>query len=194
VVVLRRHAAAIGALGLAAALACGAAAVAPPTEVVDRYFRFLARDPIRTLPLLTPGFHERHGLHVVTSAEARWELRGGRPAPESAPFALDRYQLAWLTVQSREAFAALREELAWTLLDEGSKDDRAWVRVRVQAKNGPPFEQRFSLVRSEPGGLWRIDAVEQIGVGRRNRGAAFVAWPSEAARRQIEEALRGAAR
>lgn len=196
-----RAAVPLAALALTLALGCRSAEPAPPAAVVDRYFRFLARDPIRTLPLLTPAFHEQHGLHVVTTAEARrWqeELRSGAaPAPPPAAeerFAVDRLQLAWLAVQAREPFRALRDRLAWSRLGEGLEGDRAWVRVRVQAGDEPPFEQRFALVRTGPGAAWRIDAVEQGGVARGNRAAAFVAHPSEATRRELERELRASPR
>ena len=41
---------------------CGAAP-GSPRDAVDAYFQALARDPLRTLPLLTPAFHRQHGVH-----------------------------------------------------------------------------------------------------------------------------------
>src|SRR5690606_4501880 len=83
---------------------------ASPAAVVDAYFRFLGRDPMRTLPLLADAFHRRHGLGVVTAGGAA----AAAPAPPPAPAAvsLDRLQLGWLAVQGRDAFRALRDTLA----------------------------------------------------------------------------------
>jgi hypothetical protein len=187
---------ALGVVLLLAAPSCRAPAAVAPDEVVARYFRFLARDPIRTLPLLTPAFHAGHGLHVVTTAEARrWRPDAQReavPDPEPRPFAVDRYMLAWLAVQTRAPFRATRERLGWERLDGAEAGARAWVEVRVRPAAQPPFVQRFALVREGPGHAWRIDAVEQRGVVRENRAAAFVAWPSEASRRTMERELAGA--
>ena len=171
--------------GLALLLGCGAAPRAPADAVRD-YFRFLARDPIRTLPLLTPAFHVQHGLHAVTNAEA-----SGHPKGETtAAWGLDRLELGWLAVQSREPYRVLSDRLSVTLVDVQQSGDRAVVTARIQAA-GRPFEQRFELVREGPAGPWRIDAVEQAGVLPDSRLAAFVAHPTESERRRLEQLSRG---
>ncbi len=194
------------ALALAAA-ACGAPQT--PAETVDRYFRFLARDPIRTLPLLSPTVHRAHGLHVVTTVEAAQWLEGGgasgpAPAASGAPgrlatrksdrpdatMALDRAQLAWLAVQPRPAFARLAKRLRVTRLGEERADDSSSVSVRVRIRDMPPFVQRFALTRRGPRAPWRIDAIEQEGVFAGNLLAAFVAYPTEATRLRLERSLR----
>ena len=176
----------ISSLALAAALACSAPPPSP-SDVALAYFRDLGRDPIRTLPLLTRAFHAQHGLHVVSAAEAR-ALREG---PESAvppeggdDWSLDRRVLGWLEVQSRDGFRVLRDRLQVSLVDASASGDRAVVTLRVQPGRGSAFEQRFELARD--GGRWRIDGVEQRGVGSDNAVAAFVAHPTEAERRRLE--------
>lgn len=175
------------ALGLALCAAACAEPASPP-EVVAAYFRCLGRDPIRALPLLTPAFHEQHGLHAVTGEEAR---AGGRS--ESLPparFAIDRFELGWLAVQSREGFRALRDQLVVTPIHDEVQGDRARVAVRVQAGARPPFEQSFALAREGPGAPWRIDSIEQSGVGPESALAAFVAHPTEAERQRLERLSR----
>lgn len=189
------------ALLLAAGIGC-ARGGASPAETVDRYFAFLARDPIRTLPLLTPDFHVHHGLHVVTTAEALRYQRGEKGA-SSAPtrdaepasgaakgHAQDRLELAWLGVQMREPFRALRDRISVVPIDVQEQGDRASVTVRVQGGATPPFEQRFDLVRAAAGRRWRIDGVEQRGVADEALAVAFVAHPTEAARIHLERVLR----
>jgi len=170
---------------LAATLACSEAP-RTPADVALAYFRFLGRDPIRTLPLVTGAFHVQHGLHAVSASEARAlrELpRPGERAAAAGDWSLDRLQLAWLEVQSRDGFRALRERLEVTLLDVSERGERASVRVRVQPRRGAAFEQRFELVRD---GTWRIDSVEQSDVARDNELAAFVAHPTESERLRLE--------
>jgi hypothetical protein len=189
------------ALLLAAGIGC-ARGGASPAETVDRYFGFLARDPIRTLPLLTPEFHVRHGLHVVTTAEALRYQRGERGAPSTPArdgepagdagkaYAQDRLALAWLGVQMREPFRALRDRIVVVPLDVQERGDQASVSVRVQGGATPPFEQRFELVRAAAGSPWRIDDIEQRGVADEAMALAFVAHPTEATRIRLEGALR----
>ena len=179
------------ALSLAARAAALACAEAPrtATEVALDYFRFLGRDPIRTLPLLTPTFHEQHGLHVVSAGEARASQMPERPAPSPEPvdWSLDRRELGWLEVQSRDGFRTLRDRFQVTLVDSSEGEGRASVAVRVQPGRGPSFEQRFALVKD---GVWRIDSVEQSGVAPENAFAAFVAHPTEAERQRLEASRR----
>jgi hypothetical protein len=189
------------ALLLAAWIGC-ARDGASPAETVDRYFGFLARDPIRTLPLLTPEFHVRHGLHVGTTAEARRYQRGergvpsasardGEPAGDAAKAdAEDRHALAWLGVQMREPFRALRDRISVVPIDIQEHGDGVSVTVRVQGGAKPPFEQRFDLVRAAAGRPWRIDRIEQRGVADDALAVAFVAHPTEATRISLERVLR----
>jgi len=166
------------------ASACGSP-VATPGEVVDAYFRNLARDPIRTLPLVTPEFHRRHALRVVTGADARAVAEGREPGHAAAALAVDRYELGWLAVQSRPDLARLAAGLGVQIGEPSESDGEATVVVHVAPRSAPPFEQRFSLVRSEPDPRWRIDAIEQVGVVPANAAAAFAAYPNEAARRAL---------
>jgi len=177
------------ALGLVA-IGCGAPESKTPAATVEAYFRNLARDPIRTLPLLTPGFHEQHGLGVVTAAEAQRLAHGeaASAAGAAAPVSIDRLQLGWLAVQSRDSFRALRDRLSvtpGTVTEEGAS---AVVVVRVQPNGAAAFDQRFALSRSATDGAWRIESVEQQGVSAESLSTAFVAHPSEATRRQLAQA------
>jgi hypothetical protein len=141
---------------------------------------------MRTLSLLTQAFHVQHGLHVVSAAEARalGEMpRPREPATAAADWSLDRLQMGWLEVQSRDGFRAMRDRLQVTLLDSIERGERASVVVRVQPRRGAAFEQRFELVRD---GAWRIDSVEQSGVAPDNELAAFVAHPTEGERQRLE--------
>jgi len=182
----------LGLLGLAA---CGKTEHTP-TAVVESYFRFLAVDPLRTLPLLTSGFHRRHALRAVTQAEAQaWVSRRESASqadlePVEPALSIDRLQLGWLSVQRRPEFARLARESARSVLDVRESGDEAEVITRIEPRSGPPFEQRFRLVREAAGSAWRIDAVEQSGVESANAVAAFVAYPNESARRALETLTR----
>jgi hypothetical protein len=182
----------LGLLGLAA---CGKTEHTP-AAVVESYFRFLAVDPLRTLPLLTPGFQRRHALRVVTQAEAQaWVSRRESASqadlePAEPALSIDRLQLGWLSVQRRPEFARLARESARSVLDVRENGDEAEVITRIEPRNGPPFEQHFQLVREATGSTWRIDAVEQRGVGYANAAAAFAAYPNERARRALETLTR----
>lgn len=174
------------------ALAVAACAPAPetPREVVDAYFRAMGRDPLRTLPLVTPAFHVRHGVHVVTSAEAMRARHQGDTTPAPAdPLAIDRLELGWLMIQARPAFAERLGELKRTPVSDETTGDAARVVVRLAPRAGAPFEQDFALVR-DAGGTWRIDAVEQRGVDATNGFEALIAHPTDAARRALEASIR----
>lgn len=153
--------------------ACGAPP-STPSDVVAAYFADLGRDPIRMLPLTTDAYHSAHGLWIVASGEPR----------------VDRNQVAWLAIQNRADFEQLARGLVATPRDASEQGDVASVAVRVAPAKGPAFVQRFQLVRAGPTAAWRIDAVEQSGVDRGNAMAAFVAHPTEIARRALEQALR----
>lgn len=174
----------VGALVLAllVALGCGGSG-ATPADVADAYFRSLAIDPIRTLPLLTPEFHRRHGLRVATAADAEAAAERRASADPAAALAVDRHQLAWLAIQSQPGFAKLAASLSTRIGDATEAGDTARVSAQIAPRDGPPFEQRFALVRAS--GAWRIDAIEQAGVVSANAAAAFAAWPNEAARRAL---------
>lgn len=178
------------ALVLAAAACACAPTPATPRDVVDAYFRAMGRDPIRTLPLVTPTFHAQHGVHVVTSAEAKRAYRHGDKTPvPTDPLAIDRLELGWLMIQVRPRFAARLAELERTTLAEETAGDASRVAVRLAPREGAPFEQHFALVRDAAGG-WRIDSVEQRGVDATNGFEAFIAHPTDAARRSLEASMR----
>jgi len=187
----RRAALVLGLLGLLGLAACGPDEH-PPGAIVEGYFRYLALDPLRTLPLLTPEFHRRHALRVVTQAEAQaWVSRREAASPAEAERAepelsTDRFQLAWLSIQGRPEFAKRARESLHSVLDIRERNDEADVITRIEPRTGPPFEQRFRLVREAAGSAWRIDAVEQSGVESANAVAAFIAYPNENARRALE--------
>jgi hypothetical protein len=173
-------------------LGCGAPAPAPG-DVVARYFASLGRDPIRSLPLTTDAFHREHGLGIVTTSEARaW--RGGEPIAVAPSVRVDRAQVAWLAIQNRAEFARLVRELVVAPEDARVDGDLATVAVAVAPPQGPSFVQTFRLTRADPRSAWRIDAIEQSGVARDNELFAFVAHPTEPARRALERRvqLRGA--
>lgn len=174
---------------VALAIGCGARGGETPQATVDAYFRTLARDPIRQLPLLTPAFHQQHGIGVVTATQAqRLANRDATAATDAGSAAsVDRLQLGWLAVQAREEFRALRERFGVTPGAVTQDGMNAVVTVQVQPQGAPAFEQRFTLSRPAPDGAWRIDSVEQQGVVMENRATAFVAHPSEATRRQLAQ-------
>jgi hypothetical protein len=171
------------------AIAC-APAPGTPREIVDAYFASMGRDPLRTLPLVTPAFHAQHGVGVVTNAEAVRAYREGDTTPVPAgPVAIDHLELGWLMIQVRPAFARRLAALERTLLAEETSSDTARVAVRLAPREGAPFEQEFTLVRNATG-TWQIDAIAQRGVDATNGFEAFIAHPTDAARRRLEAALR----
>ncbi len=167
--------------GLVALVCVASACSAPPdpaATVAHAYLVSVGRDPMRTLPLLTDAFHRRHGLHVATAGEARGQSR------TPGDLAVDRYQLGWLAAQSQPEMArGLGTTLAFGAGELHEEGDFAWIAVPIAPRDGPAFEQRFSLVRAGPDAPWRIDAIEQSGVVPANEAAAFAAYPNEAARR-----------
>ena len=174
---------ALAALCALLAIGCGAPA-ASPRDIASEYLRCLGRDPIRTLPLLTEGFHRRHGLHIATAAQAR-AVAERRAAPEaSADLSVDRRQLAWLVVQLRPDLVSRRAALGVAIAEDEASGGTARVTLRVTPPDAPSFEQRFALVRDD-GAHWRIDAIEQSGVVAANAPYALATWPNEAARRAL---------
>lgn len=136
-----------------------------PAEVVLRYRDALARDPIRTLALLTPAFHRAHGLRFLDVADlppASGERRSTRPDTAPAPSAdpaleLERARLGWLTALTRPAFARYGPRLAIAIEDVATSGDTARVATRVRLGDSPGFRALFRLVRAD--GSWRIDAI-----------------------------------
>lgn len=167
------------------AIACAPPA-ASPRDIVLAYFRDLARDPIRTLALVTPEFHRRHGLRVATAAEARAAAARRAPDANVAALATDRHQLGWLVVQSPPELARLLADATTTAGPAREDGDAASIAVAVLPREGPAFEQRFALVRDGEA-TWRIDAIEQSGVVPANAAVAFAAYPNETARRALAD-------
>jgi hypothetical protein len=155
-----------------AAVACGGTPDAPQ-DVVALYFRSLGRDPVRSAALVTPAFHERHGLRI----QSAWT----RTASGVQPFRLSSAELAWLGVQRRPEYFAYAPQLA-TSVTEVRNDDaqHAVVTASVAGAGTPSFTQRFFLLRAQPDAPWQIDRIEQEGVVPADKIAAFVASPSHA--------------
>jgi hypothetical protein len=124
---------------------------------------------MRTLPITTDAFHRGHGLRLAA--------RSGAGADEG--------RAAWLAVQSRRELITRARGLRTRIASADESGDTASVRVEVVPDRGARFEQRFALVRDGAAGAWRIDAIEQSGVGADNAAAAFVAYPSEVGRRRV---------
>jgi hypothetical protein len=162
-------------LGVALALACGRAP-GTPQGAVERYFACLGRDPVRSLELLSPAFHEAHGLRLGAQVDA---------AAVRDPVAAAR--VAWLSVQRPAAFQQGALGLGAEIVDVREEDGSAEVLTRVLPARGAAFAQRFRLSHAQ--GRWRIDAVAQEQVGPQSRLAAFVAHPTEAGRRALAEGL-----
>jgi hypothetical protein len=174
------------------ALVLATCSVAPrtPSDVVAAYFADLGHDPIRTLSLTTEAFHRAHGLSVVTTAAAQAWQAGAASEPVLTPERVDRSQVAWLAIQTRVEFERIARSLITTPGEVSEQGDLASVAVTIAPAKGPPFVQRFQLMREDPAAEWHIDAVEQSGVERGNAFAAFVAHPTESARRALEQTVR----
>jgi hypothetical protein len=183
---------------LLALLAGACARESTPEQVVRLYFESLGRDPLRAGALVSEQFHARHGLrHATTAQVAAWSrrLRGEALAATSEPRPSDpairsraEAELVWLATQIKEGFSERAALLSTSLLSAHQDGDSAEVAVRVTSPESSPFVQRFFLSRGE-GGRWRIDRIEQEGVGERSLADAFVAAPSEALRRRLAAAL-----
>lgn len=171
-------------------VACGGAGEPTPYETIDRYFRSLARDPIRSLEILTPEFHRGHGLRFELVRDdpvidALVEITpGSRAWGDTALGAIDpelerqRAMLGWLTALTKRAFA-LRGPIATSRISERSEGDRAEAVVRAELDGAAPFDVHFSLVR-DPGGAWRIDAIEIPDEARLHAAAVFLVAPTAA--------------
>lgn len=159
-------------LVVVAVAGCGAAPDAPQ-DVVVLFFSSLGRDPVRSAALVTPAFHERHGLRIKSAwTDATSELQ---------PFRLSSAELAWLGVQRRPEFYAYAPRLSLSVTDVRNDDaQHAVVTTRVTGPGAPPFTQRFLVLRPSAGDPWRIDRIEQDDLVAANKIAAFVANPSSA--------------
>ena len=170
----------LAALAVVAIVGCGAAPDAPQ-DVVALYFRSLGRDPVRSAALVTPAFHENHGLRIKSA----WT----EAASEAQPFRLSSAELAWLGVQRRPEFFAYAPRLSVIVTEVFRPDaQHADVTTRVAGPGAPPFTQRFFLLRSAPGDPWRIDRIEQQELVAANKIAAFVANPARADARAMPPA------
>ncbi len=161
---------------------------ATPTETVEAYFRNLKRDPSRNLPLLTPEFHDRHGISMAAVEGWLWgdylfmdpverEAPIEALAPVDATRGRDAWEFAWLQVQVegrlRKAVMFLEPEFrAPVALDDG----RVEVQVKVRVEGSFGFVQVFRLKQEGAAG-WRIDEIEQRGVQLRDVLIAFSAHP-----------------
>lgn len=181
------------AAGVAACAAglLGIACAPPPSrprEVLASYFRWIGRDPARTLELLAPEFHASHGLRMADLHEVLWggwhatpraaELPGAalRDASDTSEGRVEAGRLAWLVVQRA---GPLRETTFQVkLLEQAWQETMGTVLLRVQSGRGAPFEQRFEFSRPDATSPWRIRAIEQRGVDATNVQGAFAAYPS----------------
>jgi hypothetical protein len=182
---------------LAIPLACRPAPLGP-AETVAAYLRDLGRDPIRTLDLLTPGFHRSHGLVAGASAstpEGRVRIPREERAHRMAATAsrnLESARLAWLAVQRGASFRRDASALSWEVMGVEQRGASARVVCRIHPQGAAAFQQSFELVRGSDG-RWRIDAIRQSGVEPRAEAAAFAAYPNERARQSREAAAQRAA-
>lgn len=143
--------------------------------VVERYFRDLRSDPVRTLELLTPRFHERHHLRVRPDVPTV-----GDPATVREVEQL-RAQLGWLWALTMDGYPAAASTLGGSVVRHRRTPSGASVVVRVEPPVGDAFEQSFELLRDE-GDRWRIDRITQRGLTPETREAGFVAAPTLEAR------------
>jgi hypothetical protein len=192
VVVMRGRTAALGLALLC--LACGSRSHTPG-ETVGLYLRWLAQDPIRTLPLLSPGFHAEHGLEFEDFREppAGSELLArstrvriappAREGPVDEGLALARARLGWLTALSRPVFRETVPQLSIVYEDEQIQEDRARVGIRVEQESRIPFAVTFHLSREQAGTAWRIDGIEVQERPRRLLAAFLIAPTAERWRR-----------
>ncbi len=179
-------------------LAVSCARERTPDDVVRLYFASIGRDPVRSGALVTEGFQMRHGMRYSTSAQAAdWDRRVRSAQPgmrmqerQAGPAARSRSEAEamWLATQIKEGFTDRAARLSISPLAQTLNDDTAEVAVRIASPESPPFVQRFFL-SSGTDGRWRIDRIEQEGVGERSLADAFVAAPSEALRRRLAAAL-----
>ena len=167
---------------VAAGLAC-APAPRTPTETVERYLEALARDPVRTLVLVTPEFHDRHGLRFEEVADRPFAAPAA-PRPAVDPeLERERARLGWLTVLTKRIFALQHDRFRRRVLSERVLGDRAEVAVRVEGAGAPPLDVRFDL-RARP---WRIDAVHLPALDESQWVGAFLVAPDAELHRRIRD-------
>lgn len=157
--------------------ACGPEARSP-REAVQAYFASLREDPVRSLVLLEPELVSRAGFRITA---------GPLEGTEDPKLTRIRAELAWLALvkmrQYRELAAGLAVEVV--PLSAVGPGGEAEVTARVAFLGAPPFFQRFTLVRERGLLGWRIRSIEQTGVAATAKLGAFVAAPTEAARREL---------
>jgi hypothetical protein len=183
VVVVRRGLASILA---AAALACGGGAHTPGATAL-RYLEALGSDPIRTLELVTPGFHDRHGLRFEEVADRPFADPQARSTPSGdAALERERARLGWLTVLTKPIFALQGGRFGRRVVSERIRADHA--DVVVERPGHPPFDARIQLRRIAADAPWRIDAVLLPEVGDAQLVQAFLVAPDAELHRRIAEA------
>jgi hypothetical protein len=157
--------------------------------VVERYFTYRARDPVRALRLMTPAAQLAHGLRLMRILG----LPPLPPEPGLSPEAERSLELA----RARVAWLELYNLIKWmqpiaSALDVSTlaaSDGEVQVLVaasgdaRPQGANigawpFPSFAQRFTLAHA--GDAWQITAIEQASVTNENAVQAFVAVPTMA--------------
>jgi hypothetical protein len=168
-----------------------------PSEIVELYFGAIARDPIRTLPLLTPTFHLAHGLRFeVTRDPPPWRQDQAVDAMEAARLEreaasadpsveLERAKLGWLVALTKPAFLERAPWRSFRHESERIHGDHVDVVVHVHEPQYPSFTATFHLARGSPSESWRIDGIEfpeEIG-----RVAAFLTAPNASLWQEIRE-------
>jgi hypothetical protein len=165
--------------------------------MVERYFRWIGRDPARTLELLSPEFHLAHGLRVAALEGFLWGGWGfpaagaasvpAAPVEETREMRVEGAQLAWLMVQRARFLRRIAPTFQIELVEQAEDAANAFIVVRVRSKRFAPFVQRFDLARPDPQDPWRITAIEQRAIDAANAPAAMAAYPSLANLQRIRE-------
>ncbi len=169
-------------LALALLLCCGGAE-RTPARTVERYLDALASDPVRSLELLTPGFHARHGLRFEEVAEQPFGAPARTPTPGGdAELELERARLGWLTLLTKRIFAFQLPRLERRVVSEEVRGDAARVLLRIEPLG---LDARFELRRSGPAEPWRVDAVELPPVSDAELVAAFLIAPDAERSRRL---------
>ena len=186
-------------VALVAALAC-AGDERSPAQTVERYLDALARDPVRSLTLVSDDFQRRHGMrfdlvgqapprsiHFEGSAEPEWGEAGRASAADPA-LELERARLGWLTTLTRRVYARQVPEIALDELTESRAGDAARVRTRARYA-GQTASLDFALVRDKPSAAWRIDAIEVENEAALAPPLPYLVAPTAARHRRVEEML-----
>jgi hypothetical protein len=180
-------------------LACGAPA-ASPSRTVERYLDTLARDPIRSLTLVTDDFQRGHGMrfaevgdappdsiHFEGAAEPAWGAAASAASADPT-LELERARLGWLTTLTRRAYARQVPEISLEELVEEITGDRARVELRARYR-GQTADVRFHLVRPAASGRWRIDAIEIADEAALAPSLPYLLAPNAERHRRLERAL-----